>query len=39
LRKENGRSVKLPFDYQAVINGERTDQNISLRPNDMIVVP
>ena len=39
LRKEDGRSVKLPFDYQAVINGERTEQNIVLRPNDMIVVP
>jgi len=39
LRKENGRSVKLPFDYQAVINGDRPEQNILLRPNDMIVVP
>lgn len=39
LRNENGRPVKLPFDYPAVINGERPEQNILLRPNDMIVVP
>jgi polysaccharide export outer membrane protein len=39
LRNENGRPVKLPFDYQAVINGDRPELNILLRPNDMIVVP
>jgi len=39
LRNENGRQVKLPFNYDAVIRGENMEQNIKLSPNDMIVVP
>lgn len=39
LRNEKGRQLRLPFDYQAVIKGERTEQNILLRPDDTIVVP
>lgn len=39
LRQENGRQVKLPFDYQAVIKGEQPSQNIFVRPNDIVVVP
>jgi polysaccharide export outer membrane protein len=39
LRKENGKQVKLPFDYQAVIKGQRLEQNIALLPDDTIVVP
>ena len=39
LRRDNGRQVKLPFNYEAVIKGESMDQNFALLPNDMIVVP
>jgi len=39
LRNQNGRQVKLPFDYQAVIKGERLEQNIVLLPDDTIIVP
>jgi polysaccharide export outer membrane protein len=39
LRMENGRQVRLPFDYDAVTKGERLQQNISLLPDDTIIVP
>jgi polysaccharide biosynthesis/export protein len=39
LRKENGQEVRLPFNYNAVIKGERMEQNITLHPEDVIVIP
>jgi len=39
LRNENGKQVKLPFNYKQVIKGEAMQQNIVLRPGDTIVVP
>jgi polysaccharide export outer membrane protein len=39
LRNDNGKQVRLPFDYDAVIKGEKMDQNIMLLPDDTIVVP
>jgi polysaccharide biosynthesis/export protein len=39
LRNEGGKQLRIPFDYDAFIDGERTDQNILLFPNDTIVVP
>jgi polysaccharide export outer membrane protein len=39
LRTDNGKQVKLPFDYNAVIKGEHMEQNIALLPDDTIVVP
>ncbi len=39
LRTENGKQVKLPFNYDAVIKGEQTEPNVVLSPNDTIVVP
>jgi polysaccharide export outer membrane protein len=39
LRNENGRQVKLPFDFQAVTRGEHLEQNIALLPDDTIIVP
>ena len=39
LRSENGRQVKLPFNYDAVIKGENIEQNVLLLANDTIVVP
>lgn len=39
LRNENGRQARLPFNYDAVIRGEKIEQNIVLAPDDTIVVP
>jgi polysaccharide export outer membrane protein len=39
LRNQDGKQVKLPFDYHSVIRGERMEQNIALLPDDTIVVP
>jgi polysaccharide export outer membrane protein len=39
LRNQDGRQVRFPFDYKAVIKGERIEQNIMLMPDDMVVVP
>jgi polysaccharide export outer membrane protein len=39
LRNENGRQFKLPFAYDAVLNGEHMELNIPLLPGDTLVVP
>jgi len=39
LRNENGKQVKLPFNYKEVVKGNHPEQNISLKPGDTIVVP
>jgi polysaccharide export outer membrane protein len=39
LRIENGKQVKLPFNYRQVIKGNHPEQNIQLRPGDTVVVP
>jgi polysaccharide biosynthesis/export protein len=35
----DGSQTRLPFDYKAVIKGEKSAQNIKLQPRDTIVVP
>ncbi|HXN21124.1 MAG TPA: polysaccharide biosynthesis/export family protein [Candidatus Dormibacteraeota bacterium] len=39
LRTENGKQTRLLFNYKEVVSGRRTEQNISLKPGDTIVVP
>jgi polysaccharide biosynthesis/export protein len=39
LRSENGRTVRLRFNYDAVLKGERMELNIPLMAGDTIVVP
>ncbi len=39
LRTENGKQVKLPFNYKQAISGKNPEQNIELQPGDVIVVP
>src|SRR5206468_8643070 len=39
LRTENGRQVKLPFNYKDVVKGNHPEQNIALKPGDTVVVP
>jgi len=39
LRNENGRQIKFPFNYKNVINGQRVEQNLEMKPGDTLVVP
>jgi len=39
LRTENGKQVKLPFNYKDVIKGNHPEQNLLLKPGDTVVVP
>lgn len=39
LRSENGKQVKMPFNYKRVVKGRNPEQNIALKPGDTIVVP
>ena len=39
LRKGGGKQTRLPFNYEAVIRGERMEDNVTLVPGDLIVVP
>ncbi len=39
LRTENGKQIKLPFNYKAAVSGKNPEQNIELLPGDVIVVP
>jgi polysaccharide biosynthesis/export protein len=39
LRVEEGKQVKHPFNYKDVLAGKASDQNISVKAGDTIVVP
>jgi polysaccharide biosynthesis/export protein len=39
LRMENGQQIKYPFNYKDALNGKHPEQNILLKPGDLIVVP
>ena len=39
LRTENGKSVRLRFNYGEVARGKRLEQNVVLKPGDQVVVP
>jgi len=39
LRSENGKQIKIPFNYKDAISGHSPEQNIALKPGDTIVVP
>ena len=39
LRSENGKQIRLPFDYKSVIRGEHQEQNIALQPGDSVIIP
>ena len=39
VRDEGGREVRTEIDYRKVINGERPELNIYLKPGDTIIVP
>lgn len=39
IRHEHGSTVTLPFDYDAVSDGENLEQNVLLNRGDVVVVP
>jgi polysaccharide export outer membrane protein len=39
IRTSNGRTEHLKFNYDEVVRGKNTQQNIDLRPGDTVVVP
>jgi polysaccharide export outer membrane protein len=39
LRNEGGRQLRLAFDYDAVLKGEKIELNITLRAGDVVVIP
>ena len=39
MRRENGRSISLPFNYKDIASGRKLEQNIELKPGDTVVVP
>jgi polysaccharide biosynthesis/export protein len=39
LRSRGGEQLRLPFNYDAVIKGKRSEQNVVLQPGDTIIVP
>jgi polysaccharide export outer membrane protein len=39
LRTENGKQLRLAFNYDAVIKGRNPEQNIILKPGDTVIVP
>ncbi len=39
LRNVNGKELKLPFNYDAVLKGQANAQDVVLKPGDKIVVP
>jgi polysaccharide biosynthesis/export protein len=39
LRHQNGKDYRLPFDYDAVVKGQKMQMNILLLPGDTVVVP
>ncbi len=39
LRGHGSRQTVLPFDYSAVASGENLQQNIELKPGDVVLVP
>lgn len=39
VRKENGKEITLPFNYEDVMKGKNMAQNIELKPGDSVIVP
>jgi polysaccharide export outer membrane protein len=39
LRPENGKQVRMPFNYKEAVRGKNSEQNLELLPGDVIVVP
>jgi polysaccharide export outer membrane protein len=38
IRQDGGKSYRIKFDYSAVVKGKHLDQNVVVKPGDVIVV-
>ena len=39
IRKEDGKTITIPFNYKEVIRDRKTEKDVALKPGDRIVVP
>lgn len=39
IRRQGGKDLRLPFHYDDVVKGKKTEENILLQPGDTVVVP
>jgi len=39
LREENGKQMKLPFNFKDVIKGRKPEENVTLKAGDTIIIP
>lgn len=39
VRQEGGKETIVPFNYQALVNGQNLQQNALVRPGDTIIIP
>jgi polysaccharide biosynthesis/export protein len=39
LRTIDGKQTRIPINYKAVVDGKHPEENVSLQPGDVIVVP
>jgi polysaccharide export outer membrane protein len=39
MRRDGDRQVVLPFEYGAVVRGQKLEENVELRAGDVVVVP
>ncbi|MEW6730713.1 MAG: polysaccharide biosynthesis/export family protein [Acidobacteriota bacterium] len=39
MRQENGKTIKYKFNYREFLKGKNLEQNIELKPGDIVVVP
>jgi polysaccharide export outer membrane protein len=39
LRQKENQIIKIPFDYGEVEKGKNLEQNVILKPGDVVVVP
>lgn len=39
LRTDNGKQIRLPFNYNLAVRGEHPEQNVALQPGDSIIIP
>ena len=39
IRRQSGKEIILPFDYDSLVKGQNLDQNIYIAPGDTVIVP
>jgi polysaccharide export outer membrane protein len=39
VRKEDGKTTSIPFNYKQVVRNHRSELDVALKPGDRVVVP